>query len=107
MTASKNLKRIIRRRMRRTGESYTASRRHFLGPKDSHMTKQATQEDETILDLSIDQLALTLKTTQALKAQGIGRIGQLVEKAAAGINELGLDREGPTEVREVLASRGL
>jgi DNA-directed RNA polymerase alpha subunit len=108
MTVNKNLKRTIRRRMRRTGESYTAARRHFLGPKESHMTRQATHMDEAILGLSIETLELTLKTNRALKRQGIERIGQLVEKVAAGMDDAGFEREeSAVEVREVLASRGL
>jgi hypothetical protein len=106
MTTKKDLKRIIRQRMRRTGESYAAARRHFLVPKDSRMSKQATQADETLFGLSIDQLQLTLKTTRILKGQGIERIGQLVEISAAGMDKLRLERVRAIEIRDVLASRG-
>ena len=107
MTANKDLKRIIRRRMRQTGESYTAARRHFLTPKASHMTKLVAKTERARLGLSIDQLQLTLKTTQILKRQGIESIGQLVEKADVGIDDLGLEQRRQTEIRDVLASRGL
>jgi DNA-directed RNA polymerase alpha subunit len=107
MTANKDLKRIIRRRMYRTGESYTAARRHFLVSENSRMIKQATQTDEAMLGLSIDQLQLTLKTTRILKSQGIERIGQLVKGLAAEAGELRLEQQSATEVRDVLASRGL
>ena len=107
MTAQKDLKRIIRRRMRRTGESYTAARRHFLSPKDSHMTKQTQHTEEAILTSSIDQLALTVKTARVLKSQGVERVGQLLEKAALGLDGIGLDRKAEIEVRDILASRGL
>jgi len=107
MTARKDLKRIIRKRMRRTGESYTAARRHFLSPKDSHMARQTQHIDEAILTSSIDQLALTVKTARTLKAQGVERIGQLLEKAALGLDVMGLDQKAEIEVRDVLASRGI
>jgi hypothetical protein len=107
MTAKKDVKRIIRTRMSRTGESYTAARRHFLRPKDSHMNKQTQNTDEATRALSIDQLALTLKTARVLKGQGVERIGELVDKAALGMDGLGLDLKAKTEVRDVLASRGL
>ena len=82
MTANKDLKRIIRRRMRKTGESYTAARRHFLNSKDLPMTEQVIQAEPAILDLSIDHLQLTLKTARQLRRHGIERIGQLVEQAS-------------------------
>ena len=107
MTAQKDLKRIIRRRMRRTGESYTAARRHFLSPKDAHMTKQTQHTEEAILTSSIDQLALTVKTARLLKAQGVECIGQLLQKSTLGLDRLGLDQKAEIEVRDVLASRGL
>ena len=105
MTANKDLKRIIRQRMRRTGESYTAARRHFLDPEDSRMTKKHTSDP--FLDRPIEHLELTRRTIRSLKNQGIERIGQLVEKAAAGFEPSGFERpESAIEIREVLATRG-
>lgn len=107
MTARKNLKRIIRSRMRRTGESYTAARRHFLVPKDLHMKTRANRADETALKSTIDQLQLTVKTTATLRNRGIETVGQLIEATSGGMDSLGLAPEKVIEVREVLASRGL
>lgn len=106
MTANRDLKRAIRRRMLKTGESYTAARRHFLNSEDSPMTEQLTHAGGAMVDLSIDHLELTLKTTRQLKKHGIERVGQLVERSRAGLAELGLERERAIEIREVLASRG-
>ena len=105
MTARKNLKRIIRERMRHTGESYMAARRHFLDSKDLQMTKRTncTPLDE----LPIGQLQLTLETTRILKAQGVERVKDLTRAKAGGAHWPGLDAQREVEVRDVLASRGL
>ena len=71
------------------------------------MTTQATQTDHSLLDASIDELQLTLKTARLLKAQGIERIGELVEQTSRGIDVLRLERKRAIEVRDVLTSRGL
>ena len=55
----------------------------------------------------IAHLALTLKTARALKAHGIERIGTLVDRVSDGSGNLGLDAKRETEIRDVLASRGL
>ena len=96
MTANKDLKGIIRSRMSRTGESYMAARRHFRDSKDSHMIMQVTQTDTAILDLPIDELALKLKTARTLRGQGIERIGQLVERTAAGWPNSGWSKRAPS-----------
>ena len=70
------------------------------------MIQQSTHTNDAMLGLSIDQLQLTLETTRVLKAQGIERIGQLVERRAAGIAALRLQPVQAIEVRDVLASRG-
>ena len=107
MTVNRDFKRIVRRRMRKTGESYTAARRHFLVRQGPHMTTQAARTDETMLELPIDQLQLTLETTRILKAQGIEHVGQLLEKTVGGTDALQLETKRAIEVRDVLASRGL
>lgn len=56
---------------------------------------------------SIDCLQLTLKTTRFLRSCRIETIGQLAAQTAAELAGCGLDGERRTEVREVLASRGL
>lgn len=56
---------------------------------------------------SITHLALTLQTTRALAEQGIDSIGILLDRIAAGPSNLGLDAKRQTEIRDVLASRGL
>ena len=71
------------------------------------MIKPATQTDEDVVSLSIDHLQLTLKTTRRLKAQGIERIGQLVERMTAGVDDLQLEPTQVVELKEVLASRGI
>ena len=71
------------------------------------MTEQVTQAEPAILDLSIDHLQLTLKTARQLRRHGIERIGQLVERASAGLANIGLEREQVIQVKDVLASRGL
>lgn len=104
MTAKNNFKRIVRRRMQNTGESYMAARRHFLNSKDFNMTKRADISSNALLGLPIERLQFTLKTTQTLKANGLQHIGQLVNRSSPLV---GLDSEGEIELKEVLASRGL
>jgi len=107
MTARKDLKRLIRQRMLRTGESYMAARRHFLIAKESHMTNRLSQTSKTLRDLPIDRLQLTLKTTRTLRNVGVERTGQLIDAISDERNPLGLDSMRLIEVRDVLASRGL
>ena len=47
MTAQKTLKRQIRARMLKTGESYTGARRHFRTVKDSLMKPQSVENPRT------------------------------------------------------------
>lgn len=49
MTAHKTLKRQIRARMSKTGESYTAARRHFRVAKDSSMKNQDFENPRTLV----------------------------------------------------------
>lgn len=49
MTAHKTLKRQIRARMRKTGESYTAARQHFRVVKDSPMSTQTIENPTTMV----------------------------------------------------------
>jgi hypothetical protein len=106
MTAKKNLKRIIRQRMLRTGESYMAARRHFLDSKDLQMTKRTNRQESPLEELPIGQLQLTLETTRILKTRGIESVKDLID-AQSKPNRLRLDPRRAIEVREVLASRGL
>ena len=109
MTARKNLKRLIRQRMRRTGESYTAARRHFLIPKEppvNRTTSEFTTHD-LLLGQSIDELHLTLKTSSTLKSRGIRKVGELIRGMAPESGTLGLEPICELELRAVLASRGL
>ncbi len=107
MTAKKNLKRIVRKRMQRTGESYMAARRHFLDSKDLKMTKRMNRRVSSLSEQPIGKLQLTLETTRILKAQGIERVKDLVELRSDERNKLGLGSKRAIEVRDVLASRGL
>ena len=91
--------------MRRTGESYTAARRHFLSSKDLHMT-HPSNDRKNPAELPIEQLQLTLETTRALKAQGIHQVQHLLDARARDGDLPGLDQQRLVEVRDVLASRG-
>ena len=110
MTARKNLKRLIRLRMRRTGESYTTARHHFLHPlqnaKEHPMNRSANRNAGLPLNQSIDELQLTLRTSRILKSSGIEQIGQLLSRSERERRTLGLDSRSEVELREVLASRG-
>ena len=106
MTANKNFKRIIRRRMFRTGESYSAARRHFLDKKGLQMTKPAYNNESRLEELPIGQLQLTLETTRILKAQGIERVRDLLAARSDGKTWSGMDAQKMIEIRDVLASRG-
>jgi len=44
MTANKDLKKLIRSRMRKTGESYTPARRYFLWPGKVTMAERDKQQ---------------------------------------------------------------
>ena len=107
MTANKNLKKLIRSRMRKTGEAYTVARRYFLYPKEEAMKTQDKRHNQARSDLSVDRLALTLKTARVLKTNDIVSIADLLEKTDLQLAEIGLTQEGRIEVRETLASRGL
>ena len=107
MTANKDLKKLIRKRMRKTGESYTAARRHFLSSEEASMTTRYVRQEQSALSLSVDRLELTLRTARVLKTHDIKTIGQLVGKPENELADIGLAREGRIEIREVLASRGL
>ena len=102
MTAHSDFKRRVRQRMQRTGESYTAARRHFLRQEDLKMTQGKTPP---VHELPIDALHFTVKTKRTLKARGIERVGELLDENS-GYESLGLSRERALEIREVLASRG-
>lgn len=107
MTASRDLKKLIRKRMHKTGESYTAARRHFLHPKEATMTTRTVQTQPPGLDLSVDDLQLTLRTVLVLKQHDIRTIGDLARKADGELAALGLAAQSRIEIREVLASRGV
>lgn len=107
MTAHKDTKKLIRARMRKTGESYTAARRHFLRSEEAKMTTRDMRQEQSILQLSVAHLQLTLRTARVLKAHDINSIGELVEKTENELTDIGLERQGRVEIREVLASRGL
>lgn len=106
MTAGKNLKKLIRTRMHKTGESYTAARRHFLHSEEATMT-QHTGQQQPELDLPLDHLQLTLKTARALKQHHISTVGDLAGKTDGELAAIGIARQNRIEIREVLASRGL
>ena len=107
MTANKDLKKLIRTRMRKTGESYTAARRHFLRSEETGMTTRYVRQERSALSLSIDRLELKLRTARVLKNHDIKTIGQLLGKTEEELADIGLPREGRIEIREVLASRGI
>ena len=107
MTANKDLTKLVRNRMNKTGESYTTARRHFLRSEEGNMTIRAEQQDQSVLGLSVDHLELTLKTARVLKTHNIKTIRQLAEISESELADIGLGSEGRIEVREVLAPRGL
>lgn len=107
MTAHKDLKRLIRRRMRKTGESYTAARRLFLHSEEADMTTRRVRHEQSALHSSIDRLELTLRTARILKQHDIETIAQLARKTESELAEIGLARQGRIEIREVLACRGM
>ncbi len=107
MTAKKNLKRIIRRRMFRTGESYMAARRHFLDSKGQPMTQRRNRKETPIEELPIGELQLTLETTRILKSQGIEQVKDVLDARSGETSWPGLESRRAIEVRDVLASRGL
>ena len=98
MTAGKDFKKLIRKRMLRTGESYTAARRHFLRAEEAGMTRPT----ESPLNQPIDTLNLTVKTTKVLKQQNISTIAALRDRTEAELSDLGLAPQSRIEIREVL-----
>lgn len=107
MTAHKDLKKLIRRRMLKTGESYTAARRHFLMMEEANMTQPKKPQEQSALGSPIDRLELTLRTVRALKQHDIRTIEQLVGTTERDLADAGLAMESRIEIREVLASRGM
>jgi DNA-directed RNA polymerase alpha subunit len=107
MTANKGLKKLIRNRMRKTGESYTAARRHFLHSQEASMTTRYAGQDRSELNLSVDRLQLTLRTKRVLKQHDIKTIRQLVGTTENELADIGLAVQGRIEIRDVLASRGM
>ncbi len=65
-----------------------------------------TPINKTQAQTPLRQLALTLTTERKLKAQGIFTVAELQAVASTGLDQLKLDRQRTTEVRDVLASRG-
>ncbi len=104
MTARKDFKKLIRNRIRRTGEPYSAARRHFLSAEEQEMTQ--SNNAPYAGDTPVAELQLTLRTTRILKAQGIETLGALRALNDRARKNLNLSPEGELEVREVLASRG-
>jgi DNA-directed RNA polymerase alpha subunit len=107
MTANRDFKHLVRKRMRKTGESYTAARRHFLRRKEEDMTNGTHSSDRATLNQPVERLDLTLKTLRFLRQHGVQTIRQLSARSEIELAELGLPVERCIEIREVLASRGM
>ena len=107
MTANSDLKKLIRNRMHRTGQSYAAARRSFLHSKEADMTKQNSTPEASLLRQPIDRLELTLRTARVLRQHEITMIGQLAGKSERELADIGVSAQGRIEIREVLASRGI
>jgi len=71
------------------------------------MAEREKQQNDSLLQLRIENLQLTLRTIRTLKLQGLLNIGQLAGKTDSDLADIGLEQQGVIEVREVLASRGL
>ena len=50
MTEQKNLKRRVRARMEKTGERYTAARRHVVGDEPEPFVTDPVMADETLVE---------------------------------------------------------
>jgi DNA-directed RNA polymerase subunit alpha len=77
-------------------------------PLLTHRRRAATQQFDPILLRPVDELELTVRSANCLKAENIYYIGDLIQRTE---NELlktpNLGRKSLNEIKEVLASRGL
>ena len=71
------------------------------------MATQGIPQKQSVLESSIDQLQLTLKTAGVLKEHDIQSLGQLVSKTERELADIGIGSQRRIEIKEVLASRGL
>jgi len=71
------------------------------------MTKPSAKHQPIGLDLPLDALQLTLKTTRLLKRHDVRTIRHLAAKTDSDLAAIGIAAQNRIEIREVLASRGL
>ena len=73
MTANKDLKRLVRARMQKTGESYTAARRHFRHHAEEHAMSRTPDPSSPYLFVTYATVDLDLVQPQleALERKGI------------------------------------
>ena len=92
MTASSNRKRLVRQRMQRTGESYTAALRHLRSEGSAMSTQQKNVNVTAIVRKTLrDQPVLCVRSTQT----EIGVIGEALDEAWQAGERQGLASAGP------------
>ena len=85
-----------------------AARRQRTRPPSTQPVQRSSQQFDPILLRPVDELELTVRSANCLKAENIYYIGDLIQRTE---NELlktpNLGRKSLNEIKEVLASRGL
>lgn len=91
MTANRNRKRLVRRRMRRTGESYTAALRHLLSKGSAMSSEQTNLNLTSIVRKALsDQPVLCVRSTRTED-----NISDALEEASQAQQRQGLASAGP------------
>jgi DNA-directed RNA polymerase subunit alpha len=77
-----------------------------LGPKPPEPERDTTRNEN--LDLSVDQLELSVRTANCLQNANIKTIGQLVQRTEAELLKTkNFGRQSLKELKEILAEMGL
>ena len=79
-----------------------------LQGQDEGASKTAEQQFDPILLRPVDELELTVRSANCLKAENIHYIGDLVQRTEVELLRTpNLGKKSLTEIKEVLAQRGL
>jgi hypothetical protein len=101
MTANRNRKRLVRQRMQRTGESYTAALRHLRSEGNAMSTQQAHVNVTAIVRKTLsDQPVLCVRSTQTEHTETDWcAVGEAIGEAWQALERQGLASAGPPYTR--------
>lgn len=107
-TAAETLKDAMLRRQEVLKEMAATIQTGDSGPLAQWLLLGVDEKTFDLLNKEVDELELTIRTSNCLKAENIRYIGDLVQRTEAELLKTpNLGRKSLNEVKEVLASRGL